>query len=93
MILEKMYEIAVELRIRSLENKEKEPVILDDVDTLVDDELSSSSSPSLSLLPKKNARESAKAKSHKSPSHHPAFSDVVIGASCRARKETGRTQN
>ena len=74
-------------------NKGKEPVILDDVDTPVDDELSSSSSPSLSLLPKKNARESAKAKSRKRPSHHPAFSDAVIGASCRARKETGKTQN
>ena len=49
-------------------NKGKEPVILDDVDTPVDDELSSGSSPSLSLSPTKNARESAKAKSRKRPS-------------------------
>ena len=35
-------------------NKGKEPAVPDDVDTLVDDELTSSSSPSLSLPPTKN---------------------------------------
>ena len=49
-------------------NKGKELVIPDDVDTLEDDELSLSSSPSLSLSTAKNARESIKAKSHKKPS-------------------------
>ena len=74
-------------------NKGKEPVILDNVDTLADDELSSGSSPSLSLSPTKNVQESAKAKSHKRPSHHPAFSDAVSNASCRVRRETSRRQN
>ena len=73
--------------------REKEPIILDDVDTLTDDELSSSSSPSLSLSPTKNAWENAKVKSRKSLSHHPAFSNAVSGASRRARRETSRRQN
>ena len=71
-------------------NRGKEPIIPDDVDTPVDDELSSGSSPSLSLSLTKNARESTKARSHKRPSHHPAFSDVVSGASRRARREAGK---
>ena len=71
-------------------NRGKEPIIPDDVDTPEDDELSSGSSPSLSLSPTKNARESIKARSHKRPSHHPAFSDVVSGASRRARREAGK---
>ena len=74
-------------------NKGKEPIIPNDVDTLANDELSSGNSPSLSLLLTKNARESAKAKSHKRPSHHPAFSDVVSGASRRARRETSKRKN
>ena len=74
-------------------NKWKEPIIPDEVDTPTNDELSLSSSLSLSLSPTKNARESAKAKSHKRPSHHPAFSDAVSGASRRARRETSRRQN
>ena len=74
-------------------NRGKKPVILDNVDTLTDDELSSGSSPSLSLSPAKNARESAKAISRKRPSHCPAFSDAVSGASSRARREAGRRQN
>ena len=41
----------------------KDPVIPDDVDTLVDDKLSSGSSSSLSLSPRTNDRESTKAKS------------------------------
>ena len=36
-------------------DKGKEPIAPDDVDTLADDELPSGSSPSLSLLPTKNA--------------------------------------
>ena len=55
--------------------------------------MSSGSSPSLSLSSTKNARESAKAKSHKRPSHHLAFSDAVSGASLRAKKERSRGQN
>ena len=62
-------------------DKGKEPIVLDDVDTLADDELSSGSSPSLSLLSAKNAWESTKTRSHKKSSPHPAFSDAVSGAS------------
>ena len=74
-------------------NKGKEPVILDNVDTLADDELFSRNSPSLSLSPTKNAQESAKAKLRKRPSHHLTFSDVVSIASCRAGRETSKWQN
>ena len=74
-------------------NIRKEPIISNDVDTLVDDELSSGTSLSLGLSPAKNARESTKSKSCKRPSHHPAFSDVVSGASRKARREPGRRQN
>ena len=74
-------------------NSGKEPIILDDVDTLADDELSSISSPSLNLSPTKNAWENAKAKSVRSLSHHPTFSDAVSGASRRASRETSRRQN
>ena len=74
-------------------NKWKELVILADVDIPTDDELSSGSSPSLSLLPTKNARESPKAKSCKRHSCHPAFKDDINGASHRARRETSRRQN
>ena len=41
----------------------------------------------------KNAQECAKAKSRKKPSHHPAFSDAVSGASRMAMRETSRRQN
>ena len=71
-------------------NRGKEPFIPNDVDTPTDDELSSGSSSSLSLSPVKNARESTKAKSHKRPSHHLAFSDVVSGAS--QGKERGKQE-
>ena len=71
-------------------DKGKGPVAPDDVDTPADDELSSSSSPSLNLSPKKNTRESIRTISHKRTSPHPTFSDVVSGASRRARREAGR---
>ena len=77
-----MYKIAVELHIQP-------PIIkgrTDDVNTLVDDELSLGSSPSLSLSPAKDARGRIKTKLRKRPSHHPAFNDVVSGASIRARR-------
>ena len=71
----------------------KEPIVPDNVDTLADNELSSGSSPPLSLSPAKYARGSAKAKSHKRLLHHLTFNDVVSGASCRVRREIGRRQN
>ena len=74
-------------------NRGKEPIIPNDVDTPTDDELSSCSSPSLSLSSAKNARDSTKARSRKRPSHHPAFSDAVSGTSRRARREAGMRQN
>ena len=74
-------------------NKWKETVIHNNVDTLTEDELSSGSSPSLSLSSTKNARESIKAKSRKKPSHHLAFSDAVSGTFRKERKEAGRRQN
>ena len=57
-----------------------------------DNELSSGSSPSLSLLLTKNAWESTMTRSRKRPSPHPAFSDTISGASCKARREAGRRQ-
>ena len=74
-------------------NRGKEPIIPNNVDTPTYDELSSGSSPSLSLSPAKNARESTKARSCKKPLHYPAFSDVVSGTSRTARKEASRRQN
>ena len=74
-------------------NKGKEPVIPADVDTPTDDELSSGSSPSLSLSPIKNARDSPKAKSRKRPLRHYAFNNVVSGVSSKVRRETSRRQN
>ena len=55
--------------------------------------MSSGSSPSLSLSSIGNAWESLKAKSRQRPSRHLAFSDVINGASRRARRETSRRQN
>ena len=74
-------------------NRGKGPIILDDVDTPADDDLSSSSFPSLSLSPTKNARESKKAKLRKKPSHRLAFNDAISSASRRARREAIRKQN
>ena len=71
-------------------NKGKEPVIPDDVNTPIDDEMSLGSSPSLSLSLTKNARDSAKAKSCNRPSDHPAFRDVVSDASRKARRKTSK---
>ena len=74
-------------------NRGKESIIPDDVDTPANDELSSGSSSSLSLLPAKNAWESTKARSRKRPSHHPTFSDAVNGASRKAMREAGKRRN
>ena len=72
-------------------NRGKEHIIPNDVDTPANDELSSGSSPSLNLSPaKNNTQENTKARLRKRPSHHPAISDDVIGASHMARRETGR---
>ena len=71
----------------------KEPIIPDDVDIPTDDDLSSSSSPSLSLSSAKIARENAKAKSRKRPLHHPTSNNVISGASHKARREATRRQN
>ena len=71
-------------------NRGKEPVIPNNVNTPMDDELSSGSSPCLSFSPAKNARESTKTKSHKKPSHHPIFNDAISGTSCKTRREAGR---
>ena len=74
-------------------NREKEPIIRDDIDTPTDDKLSLGSSSSLSLSLAKNAREGTKVKSCKKPSHHPAFNDAISGASRRVRREAYRRQN
>ena len=74
-------------------NKGKELIIPDNVNILADYELSSGSSPSLSLSLGKDARGSINAKSRKRLSHHLTFSDAVSGASCRVRREVGRRQN
>ena len=73
-------------------DKGKGPVVPDDVDTPTGDKLSSGRSPSLNLSPIKNTRESTRTRSCKRPSPHLAFSDVVSGASRRARREVGRRQ-
>ena len=73
-------------------DKGKGPIPPDDVDTPADDELTSSSSPSLNLSLEKDTRESTRTRSCKRPSPHLAFSDVVSGASPRARREVGKRQ-
>ena len=74
-------------------NKEKEPIIPDDVDALTDDELSSRRSPSMSPPPRRDARGSTRAKSRRKHSHHPTFNDAVSSASSRARREANKKQN
>ena len=69
-------------------NKGKKPIILDEADVAVNDELSLGSSPPLGLSPTKNTR----SKSCKRTLHRPTFSDAVSGASCRERREEGRGQ-
>ena len=68
-------------------DKGKEPIIPDDVDTLVDDELSSGSSPNFSPA------KSSKARSSQRHSHRPTFSNANNGMFRRARRETGQGQN
>ena len=68
-------------------HKGKEPIIPSDVDTPVDDELSSGSSPNLS--PAKSSR----ARTCQRHLHHPAFSNADYGMFRRARREIGRGQN
>ena len=74
-------------------DKRKKPIVPDDVDTPTNNELSSGSSPSLTLSPTKNARNSIKTRSSKRPSPHPAFSDAISGASCKVRREAIKRQN
>ena len=71
-------------------NKGKGPVVSDDVDTPAEDELSSSSSPSLNHSPTKNTQESTRTRLCKRASPHPIFNDVVSGASHRVRGEADR---
>ena len=73
-------------------DKGKGPIVPDDVDTPEDDELSSSSSPSLNLSPVRNTRESIRTKSHKRPSPHLAFSNTVSGTSYKTKREASRRQ-
>ena len=74
-------------------NEGKESIVFDDVNTPTDDELSSSSSSPLSLSSTKDTQGSTKAKSHKRPSQHPAFSDTVSGVSCKVRSKASKRQN
>ena len=74
-------------------NKGKEPIIPDNVDAPADDELSLGISLSMSPPLGRNTRGNTSAKSRWKHSHRPAFSDVVNGASSRARRETNRKQN
>ena len=73
-------------------DKGKGPIPPNDVNTLADDELSSSSSPSLNLSSTKNTRERTRTRSRKRHPPHPAFSDAVSGASCRVSREASRRQ-
>ena len=68
-------------------NKGKELIVLDNVHTLANDELSSNSSPDLS--PTKSCR----ARSRQRHSHCPAFSNADSGTFYRARRETSRGLN
>ena len=70
----------------------KGPIPPDNVDTPVDNELSSGSSLSLNPSPTKNTRESTRTRSRKRPSPHPAFSDAISNASYRVRRETSHRQ-
>ena len=68
-------------------DKGKEPIVPNNVDTPAYDELSSGSSPNLSLA------KSSRVRSRQRHSHRPTFSNADNGTFCRARKETGRGQN
>ena len=65
----------------------------DNGDALENDEFSSRRSPSMSPLLRRNARGSTRAKSRRKHSHRPALSDVVSGASYRARERADKRQN
>ena len=88
MILEKMYEIAVELRIQPSTIKGRSPL-----------SLTMSIPQQMMSYPRVVPhiwvyhRGSIKTKLCKRPSHHPAFSDAVSGASRRVMREAGRKQN
>ena len=73
-------------------DKGKGPIVPDNVDTPMDDELSSGNSLSLNLSLTKNTRESIRTRFRKRPSSHLAFSDAISGASGKARREAGRRQ-
>ena len=70
-------------------NRGKEPIILNEVDTPADDELSSGSSPPLGLSPAKNIR----AKLHKKTTHRPAFSNGVPPSKERGMEEVVPTKS
>ena len=65
-------------------DKGNEPIVLDDVDILANDELSLGSLPNLSLAKR------SKAKLHQRHSHRLAFSNPDNGTFRRARRETSR---
>ena len=71
-------------------DKGKRLIPSDDVDIPTNDKLSSGRSSSLNLSSVKNTQESIRTRSRKRPSPHPAFSDVVNGASRKASREVGR---
>ena len=70
----------------AVRDKGKKPIALDNVDTLVNDELSSSGSPNPSLIKSKSNKE----RMHHRHSHCPAFSDCNGGI---LRRATSRGQN
>ena len=78
---------SIQARHPTARNKEKEPIVLDNINTLVDDELSSGSFPYLS--PAKSRR----VRSGQRRLHRPAFSNVDSGTFHRVRREIGRGQN
>ena len=69
-------------------NRGKEPIIPNEANALVDDELSLGSSPPLGLSPTNDTR----AKSRKRTLNRLAFSYAISGVSCRARREVGKGQ-
>ena len=72
--------------------KGQEPLIPDDA-ALTNDEFSSRKSPSTSPPLGRNARGSIRVKSQRKNSHCSVLSNVVSGASCRAREQADRRQN
>ena len=68
-------------------NKGKESIILENIDTPTNDELSSGRSSGLSPA------KFSKARSRQRHSHHPTFNNANGGTFCWARRETVRGQN